>query len=76
MQTYCESCSAPLDGDFKGVADNYCKYCTDEKGKLVPREQVKQGIAHWLKSWQDINDDVAVKRAEHWMQAMPAWADE
>jgi len=51
MMKFCHSCTAPLDmPDFKGPAENYCKYCTDEKGKLKPRAEVKQGIANGLKA--------------------------
>jgi len=31
----------------------------------------------WTKGWQsDIDDEKAAKRAESYMKAMPAWADE
>jgi len=77
MMKFCHSCTAPLDmPDFKGPAENYCKYCTDEKGKLKPQAEVKQGIAEWFKSWQPgLEDQVALKRADLFMQAMPAWAE-
>ncbi len=78
MSTFCHSCTAPLDApDFKGVSDIYCKYCTDENGKLKPRTEIQRGIAEWFKSWQgDINDGQAMKRADLFMNAMPAWADD
>ena len=74
---FCHSCTAPLDmPDFKGPAENYCKYCTDESGNLKPRDQIQQGIAQWFKSWQPgLDDGTAMKRAEFFMKAMPAWAD-
>jgi hypothetical protein len=77
MSKMCYSCGAPLESpEFKGPADDYCKYCTDESGNLKPRDTVKTGIAMWLKGWQpDISDEIAQQRAEHYMQAMPAWAD-
>jgi len=62
--------------ECKGPAEDYCKYCTDERGNLKPREEIQRGIAEWLKSWQpDVNDEEAVIRAEHYMEAMPACAD-
>lgn len=75
---WCQSCTAPLDvSDFKGAAENYCRYCTDEKGNLKPRAEVQQGIAHWLKMLQPGLDDArALKRAAAFMQAMPAWAND
>ncbi|MFQ6089368.1 MAG: zinc ribbon domain-containing protein [Candidatus Methanofastidiosia archaeon] len=76
--SFCQSCTMPLDSpDAKGPSDIYCKYCTDEEGNLKPREEIKKGIASWLKSLQEgITDDQALKRAEHFMQAMPAWAED
>jgi hypothetical protein len=60
---------------FKGPAEDYCKFCTDENGKLKPKEEVLAGVAHWIKSWQpDVDDATARARAEHFMKAMPAWA--
>ena len=76
MNRYCLSCGAPVDvPEFKGPVDMYCKYCTDEKGNLHPREAVRFGIAKWLQTWQPgLDDERALERAGHYMQAMPAWA--
>jgi len=78
MDKFCESCAAPLSvPDFKGPAEQYCKYCTDEKGSLQPREVILGGITKWMQSWQaGITEEQAKARAEHYMQAMPAWAKE
>lgn len=78
MSAFCHSCTAPLDApDFKGVSDIYCKYCSDEKGVLKPRAEIKRGIAEWFKSWQgEINDELAMQRAERFMSALPAWAED
>jgi hypothetical protein len=63
-------------GQFQGPADDYCKYCTDEQGNLRPREEILRGAADWLKSWSPgLDDETALKRAEHYLQAMPEWAD-
>ena len=76
--SFCQSCTAPLDNpEFKGSSDIYCKYCTDDTGKLKSYEEIKQGIASWFKGWQgDISDEEVQKRAEFFMKAMPAWAEE
>jgi hypothetical protein len=73
---FCHSCTAPLENpEFKGVAENLCKYCADDKGNLKPRAEVQQGIAHWFKMWQPgLDDTKALRRADIFMQAMPAWA--
>ena len=77
MEKYCYSCGSPLWMDqFKGTAENYCKYCTDESGALKSREEIRQGCANWLKSWSpDLDDETALERAEHYMKSMPEWAD-
>ncbi len=77
MAKMCYSCAAPLDNpDFKGTTADYCKYCVDASGKLLPKEKVQQGIAGWFKMWQpNIDDKVAMQRAAHYMKSMPAWAE-
>jgi hypothetical protein len=76
MAKLCYSCSMPLsDPENRGPSDIYCKYCTDSEGNLKPRPDVTRGIALWLKSWQTgITDAEAKRRAQHFMKAMPAWA--
>ncbi len=78
MQKYCHSCSAPLSSpEFKGIAENYCKYCTDENGVLRPKRVIQSSIAEWFKSWQPgIDDQKAMDRAELFMKALPEWAEE
>jgi hypothetical protein len=78
MDRFCFSCAAPLNmPDFKGPAENYCKYCTDDLGNLKSREAIQKGIADWFKGWQpDLDNETALNRAESYMQAMPAWAEE
>jgi hypothetical protein len=75
--SYCQSCSAPLHmPDFKGPSSIYCKYCTDASGALKSREEIRAGIAGFMKSWQPGLDDAkAYERSGHFMKAMPAWAD-
>ena len=77
MDKFCYSCGAPLSmPQFQGPADNYCVHCTDESGNLKSWEEMKQGTAAWFKTWQpDLDDENALKRAESYLKAMPAWAD-
>jgi hypothetical protein len=77
MDKFCYSCGAPLGvPDFKGPAENYCKYCTDEKGNLKPKEEIKKGIAQWFLGWQpNLDEKKALARAESYMKSMPAWAE-
>ncbi|MDM8522589.1 hypothetical protein QUF80_04385 [Desulfococcaceae bacterium HSG8] len=52
MDKLCYSCGVPLGiPGFKGPAEDYCKHCTDENGSLKPREEVRNGIAEWLRTW-------------------------
>ncbi|MGH8103456.1 MAG: hypothetical protein ACREJQ_02925, partial [bacterium] len=77
MTKRCESCSAPLDEAYKGASEHFCKFCSDETGKLKSRGMVQMHIAGWLLSWQkDIDILVAHERAAHFMKAMPAWAED
>ena len=62
--------------DFKGPAEDYCKYCTDEQGNLKSRDEIQMGIAEWFKTWHpDLDQVTALARAAHYMNAMPAWAE-
>jgi hypothetical protein len=78
MSNSCFSCGMPLQSDKdRRLTTKYCNYCTDDAGNLLPKEQVMQGIAQWLRSWQPgLTDTQATTRAAAYMQAMPAWADE
>ncbi|MFC1587667.1 zinc ribbon domain-containing protein [Planctomycetota bacterium] len=74
---FCQSCTAPLSmPDFKGVAENYCKYCTDEQGNLKSHEEIQNGIAMWFKGWHgDVSQEILMERAGHFMKGLPAWAE-
>jgi hypothetical protein len=77
MDKFCYACSVPLSmPEFKGPAENYCTFCTDDKGNLRSKEEVKMGIVGWFKTWQPgLTDEKAAVRAASFMKAMPAWAD-
>ena len=75
---FCHSCGIILDGNFaKEVAPNICGCCAGENGNLKPKEAIQAGVAEWLKSFSPTegNPDF-MKRAENYMNAMPAWAKE
>jgi hypothetical protein len=76
MEQFCYSCGVPLSmPDIKVMSERYCHHCTDDDGSVQPREYVQKGIAEWLKSWQPgLSDEEALKRADHYMRAMPEWA--
>ena len=73
MNTFCQSCGAPVSGPSDA---KYCTYCTDEQGNLKSREAVRAGIAAWLEQISPNDGTVDFqKRAESYMNAMPAWAE-
>ncbi|MFA7421425.1 MAG: hypothetical protein WCZ90_17210 [Melioribacteraceae bacterium] len=75
---FCHSCGIVLDGNIaKEAAPNLCGYCADENGKLKAKDIVQVGVAEWLKSFspKEGNPDF-MKRAENYLNAMPAWAKE
>jgi hypothetical protein len=70
---YCRSCLAPLDPGGQTDGD-YCRWCGTEDGNLRPRSQVLEIMTDWFLSWQEgIDRKEARRRAECYMQAMPAW---
>ena len=73
---FCHSCGIILDGKI-GVekSQNLCQYCTGEDGKLNAKETVQSGIAEWLKTFAPAGKEADfMKRAESYMNAMPAWS--
>lgn len=76
MWNQCQSCSVSLE-EFHGASDRYCRFCSDEQGRLRPREEVLESIAHWVQDWQEgVSPQKARDRARRFMSAMPAWADD
>jgi hypothetical protein len=77
MDQFCHSCAGPLSNpELRGASEKYCKYCSDDKGKLKSRSEVQRGIVEWFKMWQPNVDDVkAMARPADYMKAMPAWTN-
>jgi hypothetical protein len=67
----------PIGEETRNAATaDYCRYCADEQGKLLPREQVQTGVAEWLKSFSPpASDEAFAERASRYMSSMPAWAE-
>ena len=51
----------------------YCIYCTDVKGKLKTRVQVKAGMTIFFMKYKKMEKKEAEKFAEAYMRRMPAW---
>ena len=74
---FCHACTMPLnDQTENSKAKNFCKHCADANGKLLPREQVQKGVAGWMTEWQGVDFETAMKRADHFLKAMPAFAED
>lgn len=74
MSDFCHSCTMPLNEQSRRAETDYCGHCADESGSLQPRAAVQQGIAGWMQGWQGPMEQAeAMRRADLFMQAMPAW---
>lgn len=73
MDKFCQSCGMPLSDQS---SDQYCQYCTNESGQLKTREEVRDGVAAWLRMFTPEQESADFKkRAESYLNAMPAWAE-
>jgi uncharacterized glyoxalase superfamily protein PhnB len=71
--TNCQSCGMPLADAHPGQL--YCQYCTDEKGKLRPYEQVFEGtVTGYFMGMQKMARPDAERAAREHLKTMPAWA--
>ena len=69
----CQSCGMPM-ADAE-PAQMYCGYCTDEKGKLRPYEQVLEGtVTGYFMGMQKLPRADAEKAAKAHLAKLPAWA--
>jgi len=68
----CQSCGMPLSDAKPGQM--YCGYCTDEKGRLRPYEQVFEGtVSGYFMHMQKMARPEAEKAAKAHLAKMPAW---
>ena len=69
----CQSCGMPLTDAAPGQM--YCLYCTDERGKLRPYEQVFEGtVTGFFMKMQKLPRPEAEKAAREHLKKMPAWS--
>lgn len=73
----CESCGMPMreKSDFGGgdTANKYCRFCTDEKGKLKDFPDKYEETVRFVMSRTNVDRAVAEKIAAETMAKMPAW---
>lgn len=76
LAPFCHSCSTPLEIEQnRGASDRFCRYCSDKQGRLRPREEVEELLSGWFRAWQrDISAEEARRRAQLYMEALPAWS--
>jgi hypothetical protein len=58
---------------LQNTTSDYCKYCTDEQGKLLPWEKILNANADYFKESQGITEAASVKMATDLLRAQPAW---
>jgi hypothetical protein len=52
---------------------DFCKYCTDAAGKLLPFEQILKANADYFKESQGLAEHAAFKMATDLLKSQPAW---
>jgi hypothetical protein len=55
------------------AASDYCQYCTDTKGDLLPYDKVLAMNAKYYMESQGITADAANKMAANLLKSQPAW---
>lgn len=73
----CSSCGMPMEKieDFAlGDANqDYCQYCTDKSGKLLPYDKILAMNAKYYMESQGITADAANTMAANLLKNQPAW---
>lgn len=73
----CASCGMPMekDADFalSDRSSQYCSYCTDDHGKLLPYDTVLKANANFFRESQGLTEAAATKMATDLLKSQPAW---
>ena len=73
----CEACGMPMTQPSQhGNADPhnpYCIYCTDTAGNLKPRNEIREGMIHYVMKSEDCQRDRAESEVDRQMAELPAW---
>ncbi len=77
MKKVCGSCGMPMEKkeDFgaQNEENSYCAHCTDEKGVLKNREDVRAGMIAFYMKMNNSGRDEAERFVDEHMAKMPAW---
>ncbi len=69
----CQSCGVPFSPETKNT-EMYCSFCSRENGELKKRNEITDAFEMWLREISPEKEGVDFrKRAEHYLNAMPAW---
>jgi hypothetical protein len=63
----------PADFAMGDINHQYCAYCTDKKGNLLPFEQVFKLCSDYYVESQGITLEAAAKMATDLLKSQPAW---
>lgn len=66
----------PEDHGGGDVNNQFCKYCTDEQGNLLPRDQVRAKMIQFFIQKQGKTQPEAETATDQLMGTMPAWKGE
>ncbi len=70
MSTNCQSCSMTIE------SGDYCQYCADEGGQLIPFEECVERFLQWTRRQEpDLAADEARRKTVDFMATMPAWRE-
>ena len=73
----CASCGMPLekpeDCAMSNPAHDFCKYCTDERGSLLPFDKILTMNANYMVESQGVTSEAAIKMAKDLLKTQPAW---
>ena len=83
MRQKCQSCSScgmplekPEDHALGNIESNYCHYCVDDNGQLLPYDKVLDANINYYVESQGITKESATEMARELLATLPAWKKE
>ncbi|MFW9849167.1 MAG: zinc ribbon domain-containing protein [Candidatus Thorarchaeota archaeon] len=75
----CKSCGMAMTKaeqfSMQNMDSEYCIYCTDEDGKLLPKNVVRKSIIQYWMHRDGISQEEAEEKIDSFMQNQPAWSE-
>ena len=73
----CSSCGMPMenaeDYALSNTDSEFCRYCVDTGGKLLPFEKILNSNASYYQESQGLTEAAAMKMATYLLKSQPAW---